>query len=197
VVIAVVGVGMSSAFVRERLFEVWSDLVQYAHGHKDTSTGIRLQLYEAGFYLLQHNFVFGLGPDGFANAMQGLADAGRITQTAAGYGRGETHNQFLAYATNYGIVGGLAGIALHLVPCMLFAKYLKAPAAPMRRAALLGLTFVIAFWIFGWSVETFDLKMVASFYAAMVGILAGIAASTAASAPQCANPSSMTYAESP
>jgi O-antigen ligase len=180
IVVVVAGVCVSSAAVRERLFMVWSDIVQYSHGHKDTSTGIRLQLYEAGFLLMQKHVVFGLGPNGFAESMQALADAGRLTPLAAQLGRGEAHNQMLAYATNYGIIGALAGIALHLWPCLLFVKCLNAQGAPMRRAALFGLTFVVSFWIFGLSVETFALKMVASFYAALIAILGGIAASPAA-----------------
>ena len=40
----------------------------------------------------------------------------------------------------------------------------------------MGLTFVVCFWIFGLSVETFDLKMTVSFYATVVGILAACCA---------------------
>lgn len=185
VMAVVVGVCLSSAAVRDRMFLFWSDIEQYKQGHKDTSTGIRLQLYEAAFMLMQKHFVFGPGPNGFANSMQALADAGKLTPLAAQLGRGETHNQLLAYAANYGIIGGLAGIAVHLLPCLMFGRFLRAPAAPIRRAALLGLTFVVSFLVFGMSVETFDLKMVASFYAAVIAILGGIAASPAASpAPQ-------------
>ncbi len=196
-VVAAVAVCVSSVTVRERLFQVWSDIAQYTHGQKDTSTGVRLQLYGAALMLMSQHFVFGLGPNGFADSMQALADAGQLTPLAAQFGRGETHNQMLAYATNYGIIGGLAGIALHLVPCLLFAKCLKSPAAPMRRAALLGLVFVISFWIFGLSVETFDLKMIASFYAAIIAILGGIALSPEASpAPQTTATSSFGDAQS-
>jgi O-antigen ligase len=40
----------------------------------------------------------------------------------------------------------------------------------------MGLTFVVAFWIFGLTVETFDLKMTASFCASVVAILAAASA---------------------
>ncbi len=180
VTVAAVGVCISSVTVRERLFQVWSDLAQYAHGNRDTSTGVRLQLYKAALMLMRDHLVFGLGPNGFAGNMQALANAGELTPLAAQFGHGETHNQLLAYAANYGIIGGLAGIAVHLVPCVLFAKCLKAPSAAMRRAALMGLTFVVSFWVFGLSVETFDLKMVASFYAAVVAMFCAIATAPAA-----------------
>jgi O-antigen ligase len=180
VVGVVVCVCVSSAAVRERLLMVWSDVAQYSQGHKDTSTGIRLQHYEAALRLMQENLVFGLGPNGFANSMQALSDAGQLTPLAAQLGRGETHNQMLGYAANYGLLGAIAGFAVHFVPALFFFRYLNSPAPPMRRAALLGLTFVVSFFIFGLTVETFDLKMLASFYAAVIAILGGIAAASSA-----------------
>lgn len=179
--IALIGICVVSHEVRERLFSVWSDIVQYSRGHKDTSTGIRLQLYEVALRLTWQYPVFGAGPNGFAHAMPMLQRSGVITPTAALYGHGETHNQLLAYTANYGFVGGLAGIAIHLFPGWFFARRLAAPANPVRRTALLGLTFVVSFFIFGLTVETFDLKMVASYYSAVVAILVGILISPAAS----------------
>jgi O-antigen ligase len=180
IVVALVLVGAASSAVRDRIWLVWSDLVQYAHGHKDTSSGVRLQLYEAAFMILRAHLVFGAGPNGFADSMTAFEHAGKLSSIAAEYGRGETHNQLLFYAANYGMIGAIAGLALHLVPCVMFVKYMKAPARPVRCAAFMGLTFAVCFLIFGLSVETFDLKMVASFYAAVIGILGGIATSPAA-----------------
>jgi O-antigen ligase len=180
IVASLVLVGAASSAVRERVWLVWSDIVQYAHGHKDTSSGVRLQLYEAAFIILRAHLVFGAGPNGFADSMTALQHAGRVSATAAEYGRGETHNQLLFYAANYGMIGAIAGLALHLVPCIMFVRYMKAPARPVRCAAFMGLTFTVCFLIFGLSVETFDLKMVASFYAVVIGILGGIATSPAA-----------------
>lgn len=52
----------------------------------------------------------------------------------------------------------------------------------------MGLTFVVSFWIFGLTVETFDLKMTVAFYATMIAMLAALAtyadkAGNAASVP--------------
>lgn len=46
----------------------------------------------------------------------------------------------------------------------------------MRKAARLGLVFVLGFVVFGCTVETFDLKMIASFYAGVIAILAACVA---------------------
>ncbi len=179
--VAVLGVAVLyavSGTIHERIHMVWVDLAQYAQGQKDTSIGIRLQIYQAALMLIPKHPIFGLGPGGFADSLQALVDAGRMSATAAQLGRGEAHNQLLAYTANFGLVGGLSIVAIHLVPGLLCWRCLKAAAAPMRRAALMGAVFALAFFVFGLTVEIFTLKMTASFYAAVIASLAGIASHT-------------------
>lgn len=165
-----------SGTLQERIHLVWADLAQYAQGRKDTSIGIRLQIYHAALILIPRSPIFGLGAGGFGAHLQALVDAGQMTAMAAELGRGEAHNQLLAFTANYGLVGGLAIIGIHFVPGMLCWRCLRAPAAPVRRAALMGVVFAAAFFMFGLTVEIFTLKMTASFYAAVIAILAAIAA---------------------
>nr|WKF58904.1 hypothetical protein HUO10_003406 [Paraburkholderia busanensis] len=165
-----------SPTVRERLMGVSADLVQYAHGHKDTSLGIRLQLYEAALRIIKSHPLFGLGSHGFRDAMPSFAASGLLSPLAADLGKGEVHNQMFAYMTDYGMIGGLALLAVYVVPGVIFWRRLSSPVEPVRRAALMGLAFVVSFWIFGLTVETFDLKITASFYATVVAILAACCA---------------------
>jgi O-antigen ligase len=176
IVAMLAGVYAFSPTVRDRVGDVSSDLVKYTHGDKDTPMGIRLQLYEAAARIVRSHPVLGLGGDGFRNSMQSFAKAGLLTPAAAQLGRGEVHNQLFAYMTDYGMVGGLAVLAIYIVPGVVFWRRLNAPDLPARRAALMGLTFVVSFWIFGLSVETFDLKMTVSFYATVIGMLAACCA---------------------
>lgn len=87
IVAALILIGASSAMVRDRIWLIWSDVVQYSHGYKDTSTGVRLQLYEAALSILREHLVFGAGPNGFADSMSALAKAGQISPLAADFGR--------------------------------------------------------------------------------------------------------------
>ncbi|WP_236079133.1 O-antigen ligase family protein [Paraburkholderia nemoris] len=169
------GVYAFSPAARDRVSNISSDLIHYKQGQRDTSLGIRLQLYEAAANIVESHPFLGLGAHGFRNSMQSFADAGLLSPLAAQLGRGETHNQFFAYLTDYGIVGGLALLSIYVVPGVIFWKRLNAPTGPARRAALMGLTFVVAFWIFGLTVETFDLKTTVSFYATVIAILAALA----------------------
>ncbi|MFM0328321.1 O-antigen ligase family protein [Paraburkholderia strydomiana] len=172
IAVLIAGVYGFSPTVRDRIGDVSSDFVMYTHGNKDTPLGIRLQLYEASIHIVKSHPLLGLGGDGFRNSMQSFANSGLITPAAAQLGRGEVHNQLFAYMTDYGIVGGLAVLAIYVVPGGIFWRRLSAPSEPARRAALMGLTFIVCFLIFGLSVETFDLKMTVSFYATVVGIVA-------------------------
>ncbi|MEX3999115.1 O-antigen ligase family protein [Paraburkholderia sp. EG285A] len=163
-----------SGTVRQRVGDVSSDLAQYTQGHRDTSVGIRLQLYEAASTLIAEHPVLGLGGDGFRDKMTSMAKQGALTPKAAAFGEGEVHNQLLAYMANYGIVGGLALLSIYIVPAIFFAAKLKSASRTTRRTALMGLSFVLMFFVFGLTVETFDLKSTVSFYATMLAVLAAI-----------------------
>lgn len=165
----------ASSTVRERIDIVSANLTQYQHGHEDTSVGVRLQLYKVAVELVQEHPVLGLGGHGFRDAMDSMARQGRLTPAAAQLGKGEVHNQLLAYMTDYGIVGGLALLAIYFVPGFFFARRLKSPSPAARGAAMLGLLFAVMFFVFGLTVETFDLKGTVSIYALIVAALAGIA----------------------
>ncbi|WGS50630.1 O-antigen ligase family protein [Paraburkholderia sp. D15] len=171
----VVGVFTFSHTARDRVTDISSDLLHYEQGQRDTSLGIRLQLYEAAVKIIEAHPVFGLGAHGFRDSMPSFSASGVLTPVAAQTGEGETHNQMLAYLTDYGLIGGLALLAIYVVPGVIFWKRLNTPTAPAGRAALMGLTFVVGFWIFGLTVETFDLKLTVAFYATMVAILAALA----------------------
>jgi O-antigen ligase len=175
-VLGLTAVYLVSAPIQARFHELWSDLSQFALGHKDTSVGIRLQIYHAALILTENNPLFGLGAGGFCSNLQALVDAGQMTPMARELGCGEAHNQLLAFTVAYGVLGGLGIIAIHLMPAILCWRYLHSPIAPMRRAGLMGMVFAAAFFVFGLTVEIFTLKQTVSFYAAVMAILAGIAA---------------------
>lgn len=109
-----------------------------------------------------------------------MAREGRLTPMAADFGQGETHNQLLAYAVDYGLVGLLGMLAVFVGPAWLFWRSLRAhertsAVRSAQRAALMGLVFVVGFFIFGLTVEIFNLKVTAAFYATLVAVLGAFA----------------------
>lgn len=163
--------------IHARLGEIYSDLATFSQGNVDTATGIRLQLWEAALYLFIQNPVFGVGAEGFSHAMTTLSQQGLITAQAAALGRGEVHNEILAHTVRFGIFGLAAILAIHVVPFIIFLRARKTGSWQKRRAAEMGLSLVAGFMIFGLTVETFDLKLVAAFYSLTVAALLAAATS--------------------
>lgn len=163
-----------SSFVRDRVDSVTANLRGYTHGNRDTSVGIRLQLWEAGLGEFVQTPWIGVGGNGYKMAMPRLQSEGKLTPLAAVAGEGEMHNQMIAYAVDYGVVGWLALMLAYLGPIVLFHRGMRSDSSVRKRAAMLGLCFVAAFWTFGLTVETFNLKSTVSTYAAIIAILAAL-----------------------
>jgi len=161
--------------IHQRLWMIYSDLSKFSSGHEDTSIGVRLQLWKAAIHLIAANPVFGVGAAGFARAMDGLSATGMITPVAAGLGKGEVHNEILAHTVRFGIFGLISILAVYFVP---FAIFLQAAQSKIRQqnvAAMMGMCVTLGFFVFGLTVETFDLKMTAAFYSLTVAVLLAIA----------------------
>lgn len=157
--------------VQLRLDMIFHDLADYYHGNKDTSIGIRLQLWQAAIHLFVEYPVFGVGPEGFAQMMAPLNDSGMLTSEAARYGRGEVHNEILAKTAALGIFGLLSIVSVYAVPFIIFARSTRSPATQTRATAFIGTCFVAGYFIFGLTAEIFNLKMTAAFYSLTVAVL--------------------------
>jgi len=157
--------------VHSRLDMIYQDLVDFQQGNKDTSIGIRLQLWQTAIYLFFEHPFFGVGPGGFAQHMGPLYNSGMLTSEAARLGHGEVHNELLAKAAELGIFGFLSILSVFAVPLALFLQSIRSPSAQTRRAAFMGICLVAGFFIFGLTVEIFNLKMTVSFYSLTLVLL--------------------------
>lgn len=161
--------------IHQRLWMVYSDLIQFTSGNADTSIGIRFQLWKAAFHLIAESPIFGVGADGFSKAMDTLSASGFITPAAAAYGKGEVHNEILAQTVRFGIFGLCSILAIYFVPFFLFLRAAKAGTPQQNGAAMMGMCVTLGFFVFGLTVETFDLKMIAAFYSLTVAVLLAMA----------------------
>jgi O-antigen ligase len=157
--------------IHGRLWMIYSDLSQYGVGNADTSIGIRLQLWKAALHLIAENPVLGVGADGFGRAMDGLAASEFLTPLAAVYGKAEVHSELLAQMVRFGIPGLCFILAIYFVPFYLFFKALSTTNTFQKGAAIMGMSITLGFFVFGLTVETFDLKMTAAFYSLTVAVL--------------------------
>ena len=155
----------------QRVKELTADVATFNQGNRDTSTGIRWQLYKAAMDVFSRHPVFGVGPEGFALEMLPMMEAGKITADAAELGRGEIHNDILSKAAGMGVFGLTAILAIYFVPFLLFWRAAKSALERVRRAGILGLTFVSGFFVFGLTADTLNITMATAFYSFTVAVL--------------------------
>jgi O-antigen ligase len=136
-----------------------------------SSLNNRQKLFKAAIEMFLHNPIIGVGPEGYALGMQSMVEAGKLTALDAVYGRAEVHNDILSKAAGMGVFGLLAILAIYIVPFRLFWRATKSSWAQVRRAGILGLTFVSGFFVFGLTVEILNLTMATAFYSFTVAVL--------------------------
>lgn len=154
-----------------RVDELAGNMSAFQQGNRDTSLGIRLQLFKAAAVIFAQHPVFGVGPEGFALEMEPMQKAGEITSLAAELGKGEVHNELLSKAAGLGIFGLIAILSIYLVPLRIFYHVTRSASVQVRQSGILGLVFVSGFIVFGLTTETLNLTMAAAFYSLTVAVL--------------------------
>jgi O-antigen ligase len=157
--------------INQRMNALAHDIRHYQTGNRDTSIGIRWQLYTAAIDIISRHPVVGVGPTGFAREMQPMMEAGKLTPEAANLGHGEVHNDVLSKTVGMGIFGLGAILLIYIVPFRMFWRASKSNMREVRRTGILGVTFVSGIGIFGLTVEFLNLTMAAAFYAFTVAVL--------------------------
>ena len=157
--------------VHTRIDTIFSDITQYAQGNRDTSVGVRVQLYLAAIHLFSAHPIFGIGPGEFGHSISILADRSVVTPLAGQMGTAEVHNEILHKCAETGIFGLLSILSIYLVPIFILWRSIKSAAISIRIASFMGICLVFGFFIFGLTVETFNLKMTATFFAFTLAVL--------------------------
>jgi O-antigen ligase len=169
--------------VHERVNLLVSDFYRFEQV-KDTSTGLRIQIWSAALHLFAQHPIFGVGPDQFASYVPELTAAGYLTPMATDLARAEVHNEILTRAVTLGVFGLASILLIYFAPLALFLRAARADGHVTRTAGMLGACFVVGFFVFGLTVETFDLKATATFYSLTVAVLLAIATNRGAEKPQ-------------
>ncbi len=157
--------------VHQRAHEFANEVATLGQGNRDTSTGIRWQLYKAAADVFLRHPIFGVGAEGFALEMKPMMESGKITAQAAYLGRGEVHNDILSKAAGMGIFGLFAVLGIYFVPFRMFWRATKSASAQVKRTGVLGIVFVSGFFVFGLTVEFLNLTMAAAFYSFTIATL--------------------------
>ncbi len=158
-----------------RIDEAVNETLNYKWSEKnpDTNVGARISMARLAIFLFKQKPLEGWGDKGFANQLNRpeLGFASLTTREIAlnnGF-----HNIISASAVKSGIWGLISIIAIFLTPALLYAKGLQSKSTPVRKLALLSMSFVIFEFISGMTIEIFDLKYTAAFYALMTTVFCG------------------------
>jgi O-antigen ligase len=148
VAVLAVGAAVLWSSHSSRMQEVSSEVEAYVdHGNRDTSVGIRMQLWHASWLMFLDRPVLGGGMRNFRANLAQLRDRGIVTPLVAS-DYGEPHNDLIAAMAGYGAVGLLGMLCLYLVPAVVFYRRLRSSDNVVRVAAQIGLLFCLGYCIF-------------------------------------------------
>ena len=170
VVAGVAGLFGSSSEVKLRLQQARDNLVSYVDdGNPDTSVGIRLQLWKGSWLLFTEHPLVGVGREQFPQALGELKRRGIITETARI--QPHSHDELLYNLATLGIVGGIALLALYLVPGYYFLREWRHPDNEVRAIAGMGLVLTSGYLILGLTDVMFMWGASDNFYGIIAAIL--------------------------
>lgn len=154
-----------------RLGSAFSEIVSWLdNSNPDTSTGVRLSMWQVSWELYKHSPFHGYGDIGFKNHLndpwlQNIATP-YIKETIVN----GPHNEFLANLLRSGTLGGLSTLCLFFIPLRLFWQNRRNQQTEL--ACNLGIAFTTCLIFSSISIEVFTLKYTSTFYGLTIAGLA-------------------------
>lgn len=152
----------SSSIVHNRFSAFEGDIDQYNQGNRDTSLGLRIQMWQGAWILFKEHPAFGVGRENFKKEMTGLASRKIVTPAASELVH--SHNEVLFNMATYGIWGLISILSVYFVPAYYFARDRHHQDRQVRTAAYLGLLLCISFFFYGLVDLMFFWNITGSFY---------------------------------
>jgi O-antigen ligase len=171
VALAVAAVGIWN--FSSRMHMIKSDLEGFATStERDTSFGIRLQLWQASLIMFEKSPIVGVGPNNFRNELVLLEKQGIVShEVVEGYG--EPHNDLLAALSGYGLLGLASILALYLLPAAIFLRRLASDDRVIRVGAQMGLLFCLGYCAFSLTEMMFrNMRSVPTYSLIVVSLIA-------------------------
>ncbi|MNT32584.1 O-Antigen ligase [compost metagenome] len=156
-----------------RMHEISKDVQRFTtSSNRDTSFGIRLQLWHASFLMFEKSPIVGVGPSKFREELRTLQTQGVVTQEVVD-GYGEPHNDLLAALAGYGLLGLITILLLYLVPAAVFFRRLASDDRVIRVGAQLGLLFCLGYCAFSLTEMMFrNMRSVPNYSLVVVALIA-------------------------
>ena len=157
-----------------RLTELHSDVQRLERGDADSSAGARVERLQVAWDTFLDHPLTGVGVGHFDNAMQRLPVC-RDDPLEPRCHLGHAHNDLAEWGATQGVLGALLLLAVYGVPLWLFLwLHRHSGRATFRGPAAAGVMIVVCYVLCGLTQSMFAHQITASFYASIVGVLAGL-----------------------
>jgi O-antigen ligase len=161
-----------SAQVRERL-RIHEFTAAFAQPEKidyERLTSDRANMWHAAILIFKANPLVGVGPKGFSEAFEALAEEGVVQKTRF---HNQPHNDILYSASMGGVFKLLAFFALIFGPFIFFYKSYQAKVDLVSKIpSIFGMQVIATFFLTGLTNSNFDLQIYSTMYAVLVCLLA-------------------------
>ena len=161
-----------------RLTELRQDLRRIEHGDHNSSTGARLERLQVAAQAFSDAPWTGVGYRGFDQAMQRVpACRGEAARELERCHYGHAHNDLAEWAATMGVPGALALVLLYAIPLGLFLWLCRITPGqgPLRGSAAAGAMLVAVYLLGGLTQSMFAHQTSSALYAALCGLLLGLA----------------------
>ncbi|MFY2843214.1 O-antigen ligase family protein [Achromobacter ruhlandii] len=149
---------------------VVSDLNSYEQQDRDTSVGIRIQLWKASWMMFKESPLLGVGVSNFRPELAKLQKQGVVTELVS-IDYGEPHNDMLSALAGYGVLGLLSILALYLIPAAIFWRRSASDDPVVHVGLQIGLLFCLGYFVFSMSEMMFRNMRSVPIYALTVVVL--------------------------
>jgi O-antigen ligase len=173
-VLALLSIAVVLPQVQQRVEALQVDLLRYAAGDPDSSSGARLQLLGLATEALLADPWTGVGVGHFERVLDAAPQC-RVPAPDDWCRLRHAHSDFPEWGATMGVPGLVALLALYGVPAWLFARQLLVQPFPRRSrsAALAGLAVVVVFVLCGLSQSMWAHQLTGSTFLVLVGVLLG------------------------
>ena len=156
--------------IYSRLNFIFSDITLYFSGvNKYTSVGARLDMWLAALTLWLESPLFGIGIGQLKAATSELIQTKGFPEYLLDYNH--SHNDFLFVLAEQGLIGLSLFISYYILPFVYFISFLKKENKEQFCLALMGITVVLAFFIFGLTEAMQAIMFQLSFYITIIALL--------------------------
>ncbi len=172
IVIVAVTAALSTERVQSRIAAARSDVALFQHGSKDTSIGLRLQLWRASIRLFRAHPVWGVGKGRLTGAFGALAKRGEVDPAIV---NARAHSDFFSALAEAGVVGAAGLLFFYAGTAAAFWRNRRSDDRVIRTASCAGLSATLSTVIFGLTIDVLvpimEVTLLALMYASLLAMI--------------------------